>query len=140
MKDQFFHQHETISGRKFHKFREYLFTARNDSKLLLSAFCLQYTDCINLPVLQERKRLTLSYNCRRKKRQDFRIKEHFQIRTLLYTEAVKIYHADTCLFQLVHQCLISCIFALIQLADGLENLLDLFLWCHIGFIFTHISG
>ena len=52
---------------------------------------------------------------------------------------MKIDHADTDLFQLVHQCLIRCILTDVQLTDCLEDLMDLLLRCHICFIFTHIS-
>ena len=140
MQNQFLRQHKAIFRRQLYKFRKDLSAAWHDSEFFFSALCLQHTDRIDLAVFEKRKRLAFSHYCRRQKRQDFRVKEHFQIRTFFYAEAVKINHTDTVLFQSVHQCFKNRILADIQLADSFENLLDLLLRCHICFIFTNITG
>ena len=140
MQDQLLRQHETVFRRQFYKFRKNLSAAWHNSEFFFSTLGLQHADSIDLAVFEKWKRLAFSHDCRRQKRQNLRIKKHFQIRTFFYAEAVKINHTDTILFQPVHQCFKNCILADVQLADSFEDLMDLFLRCHICFIFTNISG
>ena len=139
MKDQFFRQHVSacFSGNRDEAL-DACTAARNDTQFFLSFFCFQNYYCIDFFISEKWKRLPFSDDRRRNNWSHFCLKITFQIIAVFFFDLMEIQHMYAIFFQAFHDLFIDHISFPVQLFGSCKDCIQLFLWCHIGFVFTDI--
>ena len=134
MQDQFFHQHiPVLMPRDLYHSRKYFHIARYDSKLFMS-FLFQHNYCMDIFILQKRKRLFLTNNLRRQERMHFLCKICIQKPDIFLRHICIITNLYLLLLHLMQKRLISLILARCQMTNLIIDCKQLFLTGHSCFV------